>query len=179
MIHALEKLNNSQIEKYSKIANQHHIDSNKNLGEGFLLTEDYSKVFEKSSRTYIDDLIEPSFILVVYTNEDYEKYFEKIPDFKGITYEDIPHGYAVMKNKDKKGNYKKFMSKFFEAEKKMYGSKGLWVLISKEPFENKKSIESNESIGFRKIGEYITQSNNQLKGKPITWNVYLKKYNQQ
>ncbi|MEX1014499.1 MAG: hypothetical protein WDZ80_05045 [Candidatus Paceibacterota bacterium] len=178
-IYCLENLTEENIKKYSNIARQHvkSQDDYINEEEGFILTSNFPSCFEDASRIYVDNVKNPAYILIVFNNDVYLNHFGKLPNVVSkLDHQKIPHGYVVLKNKNQEGDYKKFINEFFRYESNEYGSKGLWVLIAKNPFDNKKSREIHEPLGFSKIGNHITENDIYLDGIPVDWDVYLKKY---
>ncbi len=161
------------LEEIIKIYQENNIENTSNINNGFLVTTDCKYYLENSSKIYVSEKNNPTYVLITYTNKQYKQILGEIKYEKLL--KNYIHGFAVMRNKNKpRKNYKLFLKQVIDEERKK--SKGMWVLIAENPL-NKKSKEVHLYLGWEKIGEETKQNPKMYGGKKIRWGIYTLDFN--
>ena len=170
----IEKLTKKQKNFYIKIAKRHNL-KNRDKSDiektGYLLTEDFNKVYDNMEYLYTDNVENPSYVIVFLTNKKAKKKLGVLPKVIKSTNKKSNHSYMVFGTSRKdKISYNLFLNKVMEEEAKS-GNNFFWVLIGKYPYRNVLSEEIHV-IKFKfKLVEEIEIKIGKIK---TLWGVYIK-----
>ena len=170
----INSLTKKQKKKISFFAKKHSLigrntqDIEKN---GYVLTKNFKSVFDEMDYLYTDDLENPSYVIIFFTNNSAYKKYSKLPKYIEKSKKKNNHSYLVFSGQRKSNvSYTSFLESVFYREAEL-GNDFFWVLIGESPYRNLKSEQLHLGFGFKKFEEIKIK----IGGIYTTWGVYIKK----